>query len=202
MSFTNHHLYTYIGQVLKSLVADGTLGFDSGKYFYAPEKAAYIKNRTEMLDLKAAFISRVHSKGGEFFELYFLNLIKKHLLASGKTVVEGYVSGGADDGGIDGVVKTEDQLGFRETIMIQTKNRTDTMNETDVRGFYGAVYAKRGTRGIFATISSFHPVAKKLIDSLDDLVGIDGDGIFKMACDTEYGIKKEGDKLVIDKEII
>lgn len=198
----DNHLFTYIGQALKTLTADGTFTFDGGKYSASPEKSAYIKSRTEMLDLKAAFISRVHSKGGEFFELYFLNLIKKHLLRAGKTVIEGYVSGGSDDGGIDGVVRTQDSLGFRETIMIQTKNRTDTVTETDVRGFYGAVCAKRGTRGIFATISDFHPMARKLLDSLDDLVGIDGDKIFTMACDTSYGIKREGDRLIIDKDII
>ena len=182
----------------------GTRGWlaADGIYSVAPQKCADIKNKAEMLDLKAAFLARVHSRGGEFFEYYFLELVKRYLLRFGKTIIEGYVTGGSDDGGIDGVVRTKDSLGFIETIMIQTKNRTDTMNETDVRGFLGAVYAKRGSRGIFATISDFHPMAVRLIDSVDELVGIDGAKIFSMACDTSYGIKREGGKLVIDEEII
>ena len=100
------------------------------------------------------------------------------------------------------MVRTADSLGFRETIMIQTKNRSDTISETDVRSFYGAVCAKQGSRGIFATISNFHPGAQRLLNSLDDCVGVDGDKIFAMACDTSYGIKREGEKLIIDREII
>lgn len=198
----DNQLFTYIGQILKSLVNDGSFTVNGGTYSVAPKKYAYIKNKAEMLDLKAAFLSRVHSHGGEFFEYYFLKLVEKYLLRFGKTIIESYVTGGADDGGIDGVIRTRDALGFVETIMIQTKNRTDTMNETDVRGFLGAVYAKRGSRGIFATIADFHPMAIRLIDSVDELVGIDGAKVFSMACDTSYGIKREGERLVIDDEII
>ena len=198
----DNQLSTYIGQILKNLVSDGSFAVRGGIYSIAPKKYAYIKNKAEMLDLKATFLSRVHSHGGEFFEYYFLKLVEKYLLRFGKTIIESYVTGGSDDGGIDGVIRTRDALGFVETIMIQTKNRTDTMNETDVRGFLGAVYAKRGSRGIFATIADFHPMAIRLIDSVDELVGIDGAKVFSMACDTSYGIKREGDKLVIDDEII
>ena len=198
----DNQLFTYIGQILKSLLADGSFTVKDGIYSVAPQKYAYIKNKAEMLDLKAAFLARVHSCGGEFFEYYFLKLVEKYLLRFGKTIIESYVTGGADDGGIDGVIRTKDSLGFVETTMIQTKNRTDTMTETDVRGFLGAVYAKRGSRGIFATTSDFHPMAIRLIDSVDELVGIDGAKIFAMACDTSYGIKRDGDRLLIDEEII
>ena len=100
------------------------------------------------------------------------------------------------------MVRTIDSLGFKETIMVQTKNRSETTTETTVRGFYGAVCAQQGSRGIFVTISDFHPSAIKLLNSIDNCVGINGDKIFSMACDTSYGIKREGDKLTIDKEII
>ena len=198
----DNHLFTYMGQILKALVSEGIFDFDGKKYSIAPEKSAHIKDRAEVLSLKTAFLSRVHSRGGEFFEIYFLNLLKRYLARIGKNIIDSYVTGGSDDGGIDGVVHTADSLGFRETIMIQTKNRTDIISETDVRSFYGAVCAKRGSRGIFATISTFHPMAQKLLDSLDDCVGVDGNRIFAMACDTSYGIKREGEKLIIDREII
>ena len=198
----DNHLFTYTGQILKTLIKNGTFELNGSTYSIAPDKSAYIKDRSEMLELRRAFLARVHSRGGEFFEIYFLNLINRYLSRMGKSIIESYVSGGSDDGGIDGVIRTRDCLGFCETVMIQTKNRKDIISETDVRSFYGAVCAKRGSRGIFATISDFHPMAKKLLDSLDDCVGVDGERIFSMACETGYGIKREGDKLTLDKEII
>lgn len=198
----DNRLFTYIGQILKKLVNEDVLMWDGMLYSIAPEKQALIKNRAEIIALKAAFLKRVHSNGGEFFEHYFINLISRYLTRTGKTVTESHVTGGSADGGIDGIVKTVDTLGFRETVMIQMKNRTVTATETDVRGFYGAVCAKQGSRGIYATISDFHPMAKKLLDSIDNCVGVDGDKIFSMACDTSYGIVRDGNTLKIDNEII
>lgn len=198
----DNKLFTYMGQILKRLVGEGILDFDGSIYSIAPEKSAYIKNRREVLLLKSAFISKLHSKGGEFFEHYFMNLIAKYLASKGKNVIESHVTGGSDDGGIDGIVRTVDSLGFRETIMVQTKNRTDISTETDIRGFYGAVCAKQGSRGIFATTSDFHPMAAKFLDSIDNCVGVNGDKIFSMASEVGYGIKNDGAKLMIDNEII
>lgn len=198
----DNRLYTYMGQILKRLVDDGSFDYDGSKYSVAPERRASIKNKEKVLRLKAEFLSRIHARGGEFFEHYFLNLAVKYLILMGKTVTESYVTGGSADGGIDGVIKTVDSLGFRETVMIQMKNRNDIINETDVRGFWGAVCAKQGSRGIFATTSDFHPAARELLYSIDDCVGVNGDKIFSMACDTSYGIKRDGDVLVIDNELI
>ena len=198
----DNKLLTYMGQILKRLCAEQILNFDGSVYSLAEEKSAYIKNRREVLLLKAAFLTRLHSRGGEFFEHYFLNLLEKYLAAKGKIITESHVTGGSADGGIDGIIKTVDSLGFRETIMFQTKNRIDISTETDIRGFYGAVCAGQGSRGIFATTSDFHPMAVKFLDSIDNCVGVNGSKIFAMASETGYGIKNDGNKLVIDSEII
>ena len=198
----DNKLMTYMGQILKRLSAEEILTFDGSTYAIAEEKSAYIKNRREVLLLKSAFLTKLHSRGGEFFEHYFLNLLEKYLAMKGKTITESHVSGGSDDGGIDGVIKTVDCLGFRETIMFQTKNRIDISNETDIRGFYGAVCAGQGSRGIFATTSDFHPMAVKFLDSIDNCVGVNGSKIFTMATETGYGIKNDGNKLIIDSDII
>jgi hypothetical protein len=198
----DNKLFTYMGQLLKRLTADGILDFDGATYSIAPEKSAYIENRQEVLRLKNAFLKKLHSRGGEFFEYYFMNLIAKYLALKGKTVVESHVTGGSADGGIDGIARTIDSLGFRETIMVQTKNRIDISTETDVRGFYGAVCAQQGSRGIFATSSDFHPMAVKFLDSIDNCVGVNGDKIFSMATETGYGITSNSGKLTIDNEII
>ncbi len=198
----DNRLFTYIGQVLKKMTRDGLFLFDGAKYSISPDREASIKDHAEVLKLKREFLTKLHSKGGEFFEYYFLNLLTKYLTRTGKTVTESYVTGGSDDGGIDGIVKTVDSLGFREHIMVQMKNRLDVTKETDIRGFYGAVCARQGSRGIFATTSDFHPMATKLLDSIDNCVGINGDKIFSMACDTSYGIKRNGNRLIIDSEIL
>ena len=197
----DNQLFTFIGQILKRLVDEKMLEFDGSRYRILPARAAELKNRKEVLSLKADFLALLHSKGGEFFEHYFMNLLEKYLIRCGKTVTESYVTGGSADGGIDGIAKTIDSLGFRETIMVQTKNRNDIAVETDIRGFYGAVCAAQGSRGIYAISSDFHPVAKEFLDSIDNCVGVNGDKIFAMATDTSYGIIRDGTKLMIDKDV-
>ncbi len=194
-------LATYMGQLLKKMLEDNVITLVGDIYALTPQISAKSDDVNELLALKSEFISRIHIKGGEFFENYFLSLLKKYCIKHGKTILECYVTGGSDDGGIDGVIKTEDSLGFKEVIMIQTKNRLDLTSETDVRGFYGAVYAKRGTRGIFATTSDFHPVANDFLDLLDDCVGINGDKIFAMAIECSYGIKRTKSELTLDEKI-
>ena len=195
-------LATYMGQILKRFTAEGAIIVDSGYYKLSPKLSAKKDDISALLTLKSDFLARLHAKGGEFFESYFMTLLKKYLEKHGKKVIECYVTGGSDDSGIDGVIKTEDSLGFREVIMVQTKNRIDIPSETDVRGFYGAVCAKRGTRGIYATTSDFHSGAKKFLDALDDCIGINGERIFAMAAECAYGIKKHGESLEIDFKVI
>ncbi len=197
----DNQLSSYMGQVLKRFVSENLIDFDGAKYSIKPQRSAQIKDRHEMALLKADFLSLVHDRGGEFFENYFMNLLEKYLIRSGKTVTESYVTGGSADGGIDGIAKTVDSLGFRETIMVQTKNRRDITSETDIRGFYGAVCAAQGSRGIYAITSKFHPMAEKFLNSIDNCVGIDGEKLFSMATDTSYGIRREGTRLLIDESV-
>ena len=195
-------LYSFIGQVLNRLGNFGIIRLKDGKYEILPEKAADLNDMDEALKLKESFLTRLHGRGGEYFEHYFMTLLGKFLSKCGKTVTENYTTGGAQDGGIDGIIKTVDQLGFKETVMVQTKNRTETTNETTVRGFYGAVCAANGSRGIFATSSRFHSEAVSFLARIDNCVGIDGDGIFKMAKECLYGIKRRKGKFIIDEKII
>ena len=195
-------LASYMGQILKRLVAEKHILFENGYYRLSEKLSAVADDVNAILTLKNEFLRRLHSKGGEFFEYYFMALLKKHAEKHGKKVLECYVTGGSDDGGIDGVMKTEDALGFREITMVQTKNRVEMAGETDVRGFYGAVCAKRGTRGIYATTSDFHTGAIEFLEPLDDCIGINGDRLFRMAIECGYGIKKSGEKLLTDDKII
>ena len=196
-------LSTYMGQIMKRLVAEKAVRLNNGIYTLSPKISARADNINALLTLKSEFLQRLHAKGGEFFENYFMALLSSYSKKHGKRVLESYVTGGTSDGGIDGVMKTEDSLGFRELTMVQTKNRVEISSETDVRGFYGAVCAKRGTRGIFATTSDFHSSARDFMNSLDDLVGINGERVFSMAIECSYGIKKHADgTLEIDTKLL
>jgi len=195
-------LSTYIGQILKKMLSENVITLIDGAYSLTPQICARIDDVNEILALKSDFISRLHTKGGEFFENYFMTLLKKHSEKNGKKVLECYVNGGSSDGGIDGIIKTEDSLGFRETTMVQTKNRIELTSETDVRGFYGAVCAGKGSRGIFAVTSEFHPSANAFLNSLDNCIGINGDKLFSMAIECSYGVKRKGKTLSLDEKII
>lgn len=198
----DNKLFTYMNESLRGMVERGVLVLKDGVYSHAPKTAARIDDISSMLALKNEFLSRLHRKGGEFFEVYFMNLLERYVSLYGKTVVSCSTTGGSADGGIDGIMESVDCLGFRETVMVQTKNKIDPSSETDVRGFYGAVCARGGTRGIFATSSEFHSGATDFLNSIDNCVGVDGDKLFEMAMITHYGIKKSGAELSVDDKII
>lgn len=193
---------TYMGGILKRLAERGVISLKDGVYSLSERVFARADDINEMLALKADFIARIHARGGEFFENYIVTLFSKHYKRHGYEVREAYVTGGSADGGIDGVIKTTDVLGFRETVMIQTKNRIELTSETDVRGFYGAVCARDGSRGIFVTASDFHSTARTFLDSIDNCIGIGGERIFTLAIECGYGIKKTAGKLSVDERII
>ena len=195
-------LFSYMGEALRALVREGVLVQNGHLYSLARKTVARIDDINSMLDLRNSFLSKLHKKGGEFFENYFMTLLEKYVSSFGKTVISNTTTGGSADGGIDGIMETIDPLGFREKTMVQMKNRIETTVETTVRGFYGAVCAAQGTRGIFATTSDFHPSAEKFLKSIDNCVGVDGDMIFKMAVQTHYGIRKSGSDYLIDERII
>ena len=123
-------------------------------------------------------------------------------MLTGKVVDEGAVTGGSDDGGIDGVIHTQDDLGYRETVLMQMKNRHAVMTSKDVREFYGAVCAENGSRGIFITLSSFHPDAQKLLDKVDNLTGVDGDKLFEIAKKCRYGLTEQDGRWRIDDALL
>ena len=144
----------------------------------------------------------IHTKGGEWFESYCVRLLRAYYLSEGKLVDEGFVTGGSDDGGIDGVIHTTDDLGYRETVLMQMKNRHAVMTAKDVREFYGAVCAENGSRGIFITLSSFHPEAQKLLDKVDNLTGVNGDKLFEIARRCKLGLLEKSGRLCIDEALL
>jgi restriction endonuclease Mrr len=196
-------LFAGLSDILRRLTRLGVITNTENGYSLPDRIEAKIGDINEMLTLKESFITKLYKRGGEYFEVYFMTLLGKFLEKNGKTILSNSTTGGSADGGIDGIIETRDCLGFKETIMVQTKNRSDKTNETTVRGFYGAVCARQGSRGIFATTSDFHEGALAFLETIDNCVGVDGNMIFKMACKVHYGIKKcSTGKLIVDTDII
>ena len=189
-------------QILKRLVAEKHVVLNDGYYSLSKKLSAMADDVNAMLALKSEFLRRLHAKGGEFFEHYFMNLLEKYVTLHGKTAIENTTVGGSEDGGIDGILVTKDCLGFEEKILVQTKNRRMTFAEKEIRGFYGALRAAGGSRGIFATTGAFHDGAIRFLGSLPDLIGIDGYRLFEIAKETLYGIKRCGGKLAVDDKVI
>ena len=68
--------------------------------------------------------------------------------------------------------------------------------------FYGAVCAENGSRGIFITLSSFHPEAQKLLDKVDNPTGVNGDKLLKSRSAAGWGWWKKDGRLCIDEELL
>lgn len=154
--------------------------------------------------LKEAFLKKLRSLGGNYFEYYAVYLLERYSRMNGRRLECLRISGGEYDGGIDGELELTDRLGFRETIYIQAKNWEPTdekwwIGETLLQQFIGAVayrQAKEGKqhcRGMFITTSAFTTGAKEMLEKMSDrFVGYDGDELYETAKECEFGIIKDG----------
>lgn len=186
-------LHSLAGQILSDLVQKGDVVCNDGKYACADTSrtSSALAERTPLPaeSFKPLLMERLHRAGGSFFEHFLANTLEKYFLITGRTVLNCDVIGGSNDGGIDILIETVEQLGFVEHIAVQAKCRERAqVTEKEIREFYGAMNAKGASRGIYATTSSFHPGAQKLLDSLDNCVGLDGDRLFEIIRMTAYGI--------------
>ncbi len=202
-------LRSMAGQILAREIDNGRIVEQSGLISLAVEKTPLPRPITPTPENKTApiseekfeelFLSRIHELGGKFFEHFVANMLEKYYTVNGREVLVCEVTGGSEDGGIDVIMETKEQLGFVERIMIQAKNRrTIRVTEKEVREFYGEMYAQRGTRGIYITTSSFCESAEKFLNSLPDCVAIDGKKVFEIAKQVAYGIQQTKSGLAFD----
>lgn len=192
------------GQIVAEEKAAGNIQEDDGVLSLAVKKCptAYTSSPLPEEQFVPLFISRINDLGGDFFEKFVANMLEKYYLINGRDVLSCEVVGGCDDGGVDVIMETEEDLGFVEKIIIQAKNRKSTpVTEKEIREFYGVMNAQRGTRGIFVTTSTFHPSAEKLLLSLPNCVGINGNKLFSLVKQTVYGIHKTKSGFTFDNTI-
>ncbi len=200
----DNSLHSLAGNVLVNLLESNRIELSGGKY----REKSYIfaeENDNHPLpedEFKEKLYKRLWRMGGKNFESFCANVLEKYFSMTGQFVIFCDITGGSDDGGIDIILETIDGLGFYEKIMVQTKCRDKAqINEKEIREFYGALNALGGTRGLYITTTNYHYGAKKLLDSIDNCVGIDGDKLFELIKKTEYGICKTKNGYTFDTAI-
>lgn len=187
----DYNLRSIAGNVLFNLASNDEIGIINGKYFKKRDEDEIYDAPLPEEEFKTKFFKNLWLMGGKFFESFVGNLLEKYYTLSGKMVVYCDITGGSDDGGIDIILETVDYLGFGEKIVAQTKCRDRAhVTEKEVREFYGAMNAIDATRGIYVTTTYFHESAEYFLDSVSDLVGIDGEKLFDLVKKTNYGIKR------------
>lgn len=167
--------------------------------------------------LREAFLKRMRSLGGDYFEYYSVYLLERYSMKNGRRLEGLKITGGGHDGGIDGEIELTDKFGFKETIYIQSKNwdpdkgdeKLWVVGETLLQQFIGACacrQAKQGKlhcRGIFVTTSRFTPEAKHILDDMSDkLVGYDGADLYEAAKECQFGIIKKNGEWALDEQLL
>ena len=167
--------------------------------------------------LRDAFLKRMRSLGGDYFEYYSVYLLERYCMKNGRRLEGMRISGGDRDGGIDGEIELTDKFGFTETIYIQSKNWDPdkgkeeywTVGETLLQQFIGACackQAKQGKqhcRGIFVTTSRFTPEAKRILDDMSDkIVGYDGNDLYETAKECAFGLVQNNGEWTLDEKLL
>lgn len=167
--------------------------------------------------LREAFLKRIRSLGGDYFEYYSVYLLERYSMKNGRRLESLKVNGGDHDGGIDGEIELTDKLGFKETIYIQSKNwnpekgdeKLWVVGETLLQQFIGACACrqakdgKQHCRGIFITTSRFTPEAKRILDTMSDkIVGYDGADLYEAAKECSFGLIEKNGVWSLDEKLL
>jgi restriction endonuclease Mrr len=167
--------------------------------------------------LQEAFLRKLRSLGGDYFEYYSVYLLERYSMKNGRRLEGMKISGGDKDGGIDGEIELTDKFGFKETIYIQSKNwnpdkgdeRLWVVGETLLQQFIGACACrqaqdkKQHCRGIFVTTSRFTPDAKRILEAMSDkIVGYDGADLYEAAKECQFGVVYENGNWKLDEKLL
>ena len=175
------------------------------------------KPQTADEKLRDAYLKRIRSLGGDYFEYYSVYLLERYSLKNGRRLESLRISGGDRDGGVDGEIELTDKLGFKETIYIQSKNwnpekgdeKLWVVGETLLQQFIGACACrqakdgKQNCRGIFITTSRFTPEAKRILDTMSDkIVGYDGNDLYEAAKECSFGLVEKNGVWSLDEKLL
>ena len=151
----------------------------------ALERAAQQLRRELEIDL----LKRVRNAEPAFLEQVVIDLLVAMGYGGGDPAM-GRVTGRSGDGGIDGTIR-EDILGLDE-VYVQAKKYAEgnTVGESDLRNFAGAIDAAGTNKGVFVTTSGFTQAARKYVArSPKRIVLIDGEELARLMVAKGVGVR-------------
>ena len=139
--------------------------------------------------LEADVLDQVRQAAPAFLEQVVVDLMIAMGYGDGDDAM-GQVTGGSGDGGIDGTIR-EDALGLDE-VYLQAKKYADgnTVGESALRNFAGAIDAAGAMKGVFVTTSSFTKAARDYVArSPKRIVLIDGAELARLMAKHNIGVR-------------
>lgn len=123
------------------------------------------------------------------FEQLVIDLLIK-MGYGGSKIEAGNAIGKSGDGGIDGIIN-EDKLGL-DTIYIQAKRWSNSINIKDVRDFAEALLSKKSRKGVFIATSCFPKSAYEFIGKIEPkIILIDGNKLVNLMIEYNLGVTIE-----------
>jgi len=151
----------------------------------AMERAAQQLREALEIDL----LERVRNAEPAFLEQVVIDLLVAMGYGGGDPDM-GRVTGRSGDGGIDGTVR-EDTLGLDE-VYVQAKKYAEgnTVGESDLRNFAGAIDAAGTNKGVFVTTAGFTKAAREYVErSPKRIVLIDGKELARLMAARGVGVR-------------
>jgi restriction endonuclease Mrr len=127
----------------------------------------YINQKISLDDyekrLDSAMFEALQKNGGEFFEIFCLDIVKA--VYGEKRIVPDTTKniGGSDDHGIDSVMIILDEFGMNDKLVIQSK--LGECGEKAIREFAGSMTFADAQKGIFITAKEIDTKARKFVES-------------------------------------
>lgn len=154
-----------------------------------PEEA--LERAAEVLrdELEAEVLERVRKAEPAFLERVVKDLLVAMGYGKGDPTM-GQVTGSPGDGGIDVKIR-EDALGLDE-VYLQAKRYAagNTVGESDLRNFAGAIDAAGTTKGVFVTTASFTKAAKTYMEkSPKRIILINGEQLARLMVEHNIGVR-------------
>ena len=139
--------------------------------------------------LESEVLNRVRKAAPAFLEQVVVDLLIAMGYGGGDAAM-GRVTGRSGDGGIDGTIR-EDALGLDE-VYVQAKKYADgnTVGESDLRNFAGALDAAGTTKGVFVTTAGFTHAARDYVArSPKRIILIDGEELARLMVAHDVGVR-------------
>lgn len=140
-------------------------------------------------DLRAAYLSRLHSLTPNGFEKYVIFLLKSYGLELEPT-------GRSGDEGIDaiGLAPISDVLSYRVAVQVKRHDpttATSTVDRSQVALFQRDAAAKGAERAVFVTLGSFSaPAQKAATDTTPTVDLVDGKRLWELAKKKGHGLRQ------------